>query len=102
MVCEPQTLRRMRTLFLRTSRFIFGASKACLGGQTRRSDYRRSAHLIEDVDEGLSIVTLQRHRGLDTLLRCQHLSEGVWELSGFDVNGHELCEEGILERWNTA
>ena len=65
------------------------------------SDYHRPAHLIEDVNEGLSIVALQRHCSIDTLLRCQHLSEGVWELSGSYVNRHELREEGILECWNT-
>jgi len=36
-----------------------------------------AAYLIEDVHEGQSIVTLQRHRGAHTLLRCQHLDEGV-------------------------
>ena len=101
MVCEPQTLRRMRTLLLWRSRSMFGASKACTGGggQAGCSDHHWPAHLIEDVDEVQSIVSLQRHRGVRTLLRCQHLSERVWEPPQSGVDGHELGEEGIHEGW---
>ena len=56
-----------------------------------------STYLIEDVHEGQSIVTLQRHRGVHALLRSQHLGEGVWEFPGSYVNGRELREEGVLE-----
>ena len=57
----------------------------------------RPAYLIEDVNEGHSIVALQRHRGVHTLWRCQHRGQGVWELSGSYINGHKLREEGVLE-----
>ena len=81
MPCEPQTFRRIRTLFLRRSSGIFGTSNACGWSQTGCSDFpSRPVYLIEDVDEGQSIVALQRHRGVYTLLRCQHRSEGVREL----------------------
>ena len=53
------------------------------------------AYLIEDVDKGRSIFALQRHRDVHTLLRFQRLDKGVWELSGFYVNRHDLRDEGI-------
>ena len=82
---------------------MFGASNAYEWNQAGCSDYpSRPVYLVEDVDEGYSTVTLQRHRGVHTLLRSQHLGEGVWELPGSYIDGHELCEEGILERWNTS
>ena len=77
---------------------MFGASNAYEWNQAGCSDYpSRPAYLVEDVDEGYSIVTLQRHRGVHTLRRCQHRGQSVWELSGFYINGHELREEGVLE-----
>ena len=87
--------------FLWRSSCIFGASKAYVGDQPECPDYPRAAHLIEDVDEGQSIVALQRHRGIDTLLGCQHLGEGVWEFPGSYVNGRELREEDIPGCWHT-
>ena len=68
MACEPQTLRRVRTLFLRRSSGICGASNACTEDRTGYPDYlSRPAYLIEDVHEGHSIIALQRHRGVQTL-----------------------------------
>ena len=58
------------------------------------------AHLIENIDEGQSIVALERHRGIHAFLRPQHPSERVWELPGSNVDGHELCEERVLECWS--
>ena len=66
-------------------------------GSAGRSDYHQAAHLVEDIDEGQSIVALERHRSIHALLRRQHLSESVWELPGSDVNRHELRKESILE-----
>ena len=98
MACEPQTFRRMRILFLRRSSGIFGASNACAWDQMRCSDCsNRPAYLVEDADEGHSIVALQRHRGVYTLLRSQHFGEGVWEFPRSYVDGRELGEEGVLE-----
>ena len=77
---------------------MFGASKACIGDQTGCSDYHRRAYLIKYVNESQSIVSLQRHGGVHPFLRRQHVSEGVWELPGPYVDGHELREEGVLER----
>ena len=76
---------------------MFGASKACAMDQVGYSGYPQPAYLIEDVHEGQSFVALQRHRGVHTLLRCQHFGEGVWEFRGSYVNRRELGEEGILE-----
>ena len=83
--------------FLRRSRSIFGASKAYTRDQQDVPIIIKSAHLIEDADEGYSIVALERHRGIHALLRRQHLGEGVRELVGSYVNRHELCEEGTPE-----
>jgi hypothetical protein len=58
------------------------------------------AYLIEDVDKGQSILALQRHRDVHTLLGFQRLDKGVWKLSGSYVNGRELREEGIPGRYS--
>ena len=71
--------------------------KCLYGGSDWFSIHRLPTHLIKDIDKGYSVVTLQRHRGVHALLRCQHLGEGVWEFPGSYVNGCELGEEGILE-----
>jgi len=75
-----------------------GASKACVCDQTEFSGHHRPAYLIEDLNKSRSVVALQRHRGVHTLLRCQHLDDGVWELRGSYVNGCELGEESVPER----
>ena len=95
-VSEPQTLRRMRTLFLRRSRSIFGASKAYTRVQWGVLITIKSAYLIEDIDEGQSMVALERHRGIHALLRREHPGKIVWEFPGSDVERHQLREEGIL------
>jgi len=77
-----------------------GDSKAYAGGQTRGCSHPTSTHLIEDVDEGQSIIALQRYRGAHILLRRQYLGEGFCELAGSYVNGPELREECIPGRWN--
>ena len=77
---------------------MFGTSKACVVDQTGCSGYHRSAHLVEDIDKGQSVVALQRYCGVRALLRCQHLGEGVWELRGSYVNGRELSQERVSER----
>ena len=76
---------------------MFGASKACAVDQAGCSGCPRPAYLIEDVHESQSIVALQRHRGIHTLLRGQHFGEGIWEIPRSDVDGRELREEGVLE-----
>ena len=101
-VLAPQTLRRTRTLFIRRPSSMFGASKTCTRGSIGCSDYPRLPHLIKDIDEGQSIVALQRHRCVHTLLRCQHLGESAWERSGSYVDGRELHEERILESWSIS
>lgn len=58
-------------------------------------------HLIENVDEGQSVIALQRHRSVDTLLGPQHLGEGIWELPGSCIDGRELRKERIIERYDT-
>jgi len=60
-------------------------------------DCRRPAHLVEDVNQGQCVVTLQRHRSVHALLGRQHLGKGVWEFPGSYINRRELSEEGILE-----
>ena len=65
--------------------------------QTVCSDFHWLTHLIEDVDEGQRVVTLQRHCGVHALLGCQHRGERIWELSRSYINGHELRDEGVLE-----
>ena len=70
--------------------------------QTGCSDFHWLIHPIEDVNEGQRVVALQRHCGVHSLLGCQHRSEGLWELPGSYINGHELREEGIFERWNIS
>ena len=64
-----------------------------------RSEPYRSAYLIKDIDESQGIISPQRHRCIDTLWRCQHLGEKVWELPGSYVDRHELGQESILEGW---
>ena len=76
---------------------MFGASNACAVDQEGCSGCPRPSYLIEDVHEGQSIVALQRHRGVYTFLRCQHLGEGVWEFPRSYVDGRELGEEGVPE-----
>jgi len=76
-----------------------GASKACAKWLNRALDYSLSACLIEDVDEGQGIVTLQRHRGIHIFLRCQHPGEPGMELPGSCVNGLELSEERVPGCW---
>ena len=51
--------------------------KSLREGSAGCSGYAQAAHLIEDINEGESVVTLERHGGIHTLLRCQHLGEGV-------------------------
>ena len=78
-----------------------GIPKPVRGGdQTRGCSRPTSAHLIEDADEGQSIVVLQRYSSIHTLLRRQHLGEGFCELAGSYVNVPELREECIPGRWN--
>ena len=76
---------------------MFGASKAYAVDQVGCSGCPRPSYLIEDVYKGQSIVALQRHRGVHTLLRGQQFGEGIWELHGLYINGLELGEEGVLE-----
>jgi hypothetical protein len=59
-VCKPRILLRMRTLFLRRSRDMFGTSKACTGAVKKVgcSDSHLQAYLIEDFDEGYNIIAL--------------------------------------------
>ena len=59
MLCVPQTLRRIRTLFLRRSSVMFGASKAYARGSIWVPRYPLSADLVENVDENQGIVALQ-------------------------------------------
>ena len=72
---------------------MFGASKACAMDQSRSSGYPWSAHMIEGVDEGQSVVALQQHRDIDAFLRFQHLGDGDWIRRGPYVDGPELSEE---------
>lgn len=51
--------------------------KNLFGDQTVCSDHPRPAHLIEDVDKGQSVIALQRHCYIRTLLRCKYLGESV-------------------------
>ena len=82
---------------------MFGASNAYEWNQAGCSVYpSRPVYLVEDVDEGYSTVTLQRHRGIHTLLRCQHRGQCARKLPGSYIDGHELCEEGILECCDTS
>ena len=101
-VCKPQTLRRIRTLLLRRSRDMFGASKACAGiiNQMGYSGLSRSAYLVEDVHEGQRIFALQRQCGVHALLRRKHPRKSIWELPRSYIHRHELGKEGIriLER----
>jgi hypothetical protein len=74
---------------------VWGLESLC-GGQMGCCDSPQPAHLIEDVDKDQGIITLRRHRGDHTLLRCQQPGEGVWELLGSYVDRYELHEEGVL------
>lgn len=93
MACKLETVRRMGILRLRRLGVTFGASKT-YGG---RSDWQPDSHLlhaylIDDVDEGQSILVLQQQCGVHIFLRCQHLGERVLVLPGFYVEG------GMLDR----
>lgn len=56
-------------------------------------------YLIKGIDEPGGGIVPQRHPGVHTLSRCQHLCEGVWELPGSYAKGHALFGDRASGQW---